>query len=138
MPRKETAHKWVSTRPSQTTHPTVAASEAALQGKGSGSRQKGGSVLRLTDTSLQPCGCSSCLAAPKSVCCGLGSLLWRPGGYFKLNLQFCFCIYACLKACTPSSFTLKQQRISLSNQCPQKCFQIGFNPFIKASDLFLC
>ena len=56
---------------------------------------------RLTGTSLQPCGCSSCLAVPKSVFCGLGSLLWRPGGYFKLNLQLFFCIYACLKPVPP-------------------------------------
>ena len=62
------------------------------------------------------------------------------GGYFQLNLQLCVCVcvflYICLsKACTPSPLTFKWWRTSLSNQCPQKCFRTGFNPFIKTSAL---
>lgn len=114
--------------------PQRAAAAAAAASRGAAS-------CRLAGTSLQLWSCSSCLAAPET------SALWTwvsslqtEGDIFSSTCS-CVCVcffflYICLsKACTPSPLTFKWWRMSLSNQCPQKCFRTGFNPFIKTSAL---
>lgn len=154
VPREGTAHKRVSTQPSQTTHPALVAGEATLWGEGSGGprgqqqqrqQQAEGQHLAGWLVLLSSSGAAHPAWQPlKPVLCGLESLLCRLRGIFSAQpaaVFFCFFVffYICLsKACTPSPLTFKWWRTSLSNQCPQKCFRTGFNPFIKTSALFLC
>ena len=117
LPREGTAHKRVSTQPSQTTHPALVAGEAALWGEGSGGprgqqqqrqQQVEGQHLAGWLVLLSNSGAAHPAWQPlKPVLCGLESLLCRLRGIFSAQpaavcVFVCFfCIYAYLKPVPP-------------------------------------